>query len=429
MARDCILIGAPMDCGKARRGCLMGPDAYRTAGLAEALSELGHAVRDAGDVAPDPCDLPEREGVHALPETVGWTAALARAARAAMGEGGLPIFMGGDHALSLGTVAGVAAHAAEIGRPLFVLWLDAHSDAHTPATTASGNLHGTPVGYLLGRKGFSGAGGFPPFPAPVPEARVMLIGIRSVDAPERAWLEASEIGVADMRAIDEHGVAKPLRGFLSRVATEDGLLHVSLDVDFLDPSVAPAVGTTVPGGATFREAHLVMETLHDAGLVTSLDLVELNPLPRRARPHGAGDGGPDRLADGPARARPPPRPAIRDGAPHALHPLRPGARPLRQRGGDDAPRPLRRPRALPRRADRRRRGGLPPLGVVRPHAARGLPLGRGGDRADADLRRGDLRLQVRQRPSAQHPRGAPDRDPPSACWRASARATRCCCRR
>ena len=274
MAREIVLIGAPVDCGKPRRGCLMGPDAYRTAGLAEALLTLGHAVRDGGDVVPDPCDLPPREDVHALPETVGWTAALARAAREAMAEGA-PIFMGGDHALSLGTVAGVAAHAAEVGRPLFVLWLDAHSDAHTPATTASGNLHGTPVGYLLGREGFEG---FPPFPAPVPEARVHLLGIRSVDPPERAWLEASGIGVTDMRAIDEHGIARPLAAFLDRVAAEGGLLHVSLDVDFLDPTVAPAVGTTVPGGATFREAHLVMEMLHDSGLVSALDLVELNPF-------------------------------------------------------------------------------------------------------------------------------------------------------
>ena len=274
MARDCLLIGAPVDCGKRRRGCLMGPGALRTAGLAEALAELGHRVRDEGDVAPDPCETPAREGVHALPETVGWTRALARAARGAMAQG-LPLFLGGDHALSLGTVAGVAAHAADVGRPLFVLWLDAHSDAHTPLTTASGNLHGAPVGYLLGREGFEG---FPPFPAPVPAARVHLLGLRSVDPAERAWLEASDIGLTDMRAIDERGIAPPLRLFLDRVAAEGGLLHVSLDVDFVDPSEAPAVGTTVPGGATVREAHLTMELLHDSGLVSSLDLVELNPM-------------------------------------------------------------------------------------------------------------------------------------------------------
>lgn len=252
----------------------MGPGAYRAAGLAEAIAALGHRVRDEGDVAPEPCEAPPREGVHALPETVGWTRALARAAREAMPRG-LPIFLGGDHALSLGTVAGVAAHAAEAGRPLFVLWLDAHSDAHTPLTTDSGNLHGAPVGYLLGREGFEG---FPPFPAPLPAGRVHLLGLRSVDPAERAWLSATEVGLTDMRAIDEHGILRPLRGFLDRVAAEGGLLHVSLDVDFLDPSEAPAVGTTVPGGATLREAHLTMETLHDSGLVTSLDLVELNPM-------------------------------------------------------------------------------------------------------------------------------------------------------
>ena len=274
MARDCLLIGAPVDCGQPRRGCLMGPDALRTAGLAEALAALGHRVRDLGDVAPDACALAGREGVHALPETVGWTTALARAGRDAMARG-LPVFLGGDHALSLGTVAGAAAHAAQAGRPLFVLWLDAHSDAHTPATTASGNLHGTPLGYLLGREGFEG---FPPFPAPVPAARVHLLGLRSVDPEERAWLGRSDIGLTDMRAIDEHGIVRPLRAFLDRVAAHRGLLHVSLDVDFLDPSEAPAVGTTVPGGATVREAHLTMEMLHDSGLVASLDLVELNPM-------------------------------------------------------------------------------------------------------------------------------------------------------
>ena len=274
MPKDCLLVGAPMECGQPRRGCRMGPDAYRSAGLAEALAALGHRVRDEGDVAPDPSDAAAREGVRALPETIGWTTALARAAREAMGRG-LPVFLGGDHALSLGTVAGVAAHAAAVGRPLFVLWLDAHSDAHTPATTASGNLHGTPLGYLLGREGFRG---FPPFPAPVPAARVHLLGLRSVDPAERAWLEGADIGLTDMRAIDEHGIVWPLRAFLDRVAAERGLLHVSLDVDFLDPSEAPAVGTTVPGGATVREAHLTMEMLHDSGLVASLDLVELNPM-------------------------------------------------------------------------------------------------------------------------------------------------------
>jgi arginase len=188
---------------------------------------------------------------------------------------GLPIFLGGDHALSLGSVAGVANHAAETGREQFVLWLDAHSDFHTPKTTSSGNLHGTPIAYVTGRKGFAG---FPEIANPVPEANICLMGLRSVDAAERAALAGSDIVTHDMREIDEHGIARPLAAFLERVREANGMLHVSLDVDFLDPMVAPAVGTTVPGGATIREGHLVMEMICDSGLLTSLDLVELNPF-------------------------------------------------------------------------------------------------------------------------------------------------------
>lgn len=187
----------------------------------------------------------------------------------------IPIFMGGDHALALGTVRGVATSAAQRGRPLFVLWLDAHTDYHTPATTASGNLHGTPMGYVTGRPGFDG---FPDIPQPVLHKNIAMLGLRSVDTEERMALEKSDVTYIDMRHIDEHGIAKPLAAFLEQVTKANGLLHVSLDVDFLDPSVAPAVGTTVPGGATIREAHLVMEMICDSGLMTSLDIVELNPF-------------------------------------------------------------------------------------------------------------------------------------------------------
>jgi arginase len=271
---DITLIGAPLDCGKKRLGCLMGPDAFRTAGLAEALTDLGHTVRDAGNVTPNKSNVEQHETIYALPETIGWTEALANAAKSAMNDS-VPIFMGGDHALSLGTVLGVARHAASVDRPLFVLWLDAHTDYHTPHTTSSGNLHGTPVGYLAGREGFEG---FPKFEHPVPQENICLIGLRSVDQAEREDMRSTSIRGYDMRSIDEMGIAKPLTEFLNDVRAANGLLHVSLDVDFLDPSVAPAVGTTVPGGATVREAHLVMEMLHDSALMTSLDLVELNPF-------------------------------------------------------------------------------------------------------------------------------------------------------
>ena len=276
MTKTCILIGAPIDSGQRREGCLMGPAAYRVAGLAGSLESLGQRVEDRGDVSPAalrPVVCPN-PAVHHLAETVAWTEALAAAGRAAMRDG-LPIFLGGDHSLSLGSVAGVAAHAAGAGRPLFVLWLDAHSDYHTPLTTQSGNLHGTPVAYIAGQTGFDA---FPPFPAPVPAERICLFGIRSVDPAEHAGLLATDMVICDMRVLDERGIVAPLREFLDRVRAENGFLHVSLDVDFLDPAIAPAVGTTVPGGTTFREAHLVMEHLHESGLVTSLDLVELNPF-------------------------------------------------------------------------------------------------------------------------------------------------------
>lgn len=276
MTQNIFLIGAPVDSGKRTRGCLMGPDAFRTAGLAEALGTLGHTVTDLGNITPDhvPAMTHANPAVYRLAETVGWTTALARTAVETAPKG-LPIFLGGDHALALGTVSGMAAHARSVGRPLFVLWLDAHSDYHTPLTSETGNLHGTPLGYVTGRDGFDA---FPSLVAPVPTENLCLIGLRSVDAEERSALSRTEADLVDMRRIDEVGISAPLTAFLERVAAANGLLHVSLDVDFLDPSVAPAVGTTVPGGATVREAHLAMELLCDSGLVTSLDLVELNPF-------------------------------------------------------------------------------------------------------------------------------------------------------
>ncbi|MCF6271748.1 MAG: arginase [Rhodobacteraceae bacterium] len=263
------LIGAPVDTGMLQPGCCMGPDAYRVAGLADMLSALGHKVRDIGNISPrTAAPLPHpNPAIHHLGETVSWTKALAAAAP----SDSFPIFMGGDHSLSLGSIRGIARQSP---RPLFILWLDAHPDFHTPDTTGSGNLHGTPLAYLTGQPGFEA---FPPSPALDP-ANICILGARSIDPAEQTALEAAKVNVVDMRAIDEHGIAPPLRAFLARVKAANGQLHISLDVDFLDPEIAPAVGTTVPGGASFREAHLVMEILHDSALATSLDLVELNPF-------------------------------------------------------------------------------------------------------------------------------------------------------
>lgn len=272
--QNILLIGAPVDSGKDRKGCIMGPDAFRTARLGETLAGLGHTVTDLGNLAAQDTDIADHAHLVALPQTVGWTRTLHCAALDAAAKG-LPIFLGGDHSLALGTVTGIADHAAKQGKTLFVLWLDAHSDFHTPLTTDSGNLHGTPVAYFTGRAGFDA---FPAVSNPVPTDQICMIGLRSVDPAEHAALADTDMHIADMRAIDEGGIRAPLADFLDRVIAADGLLHVSLDVDFLDPDIAPAVGTTVPGGATLREAHLVMEMLHDSGRITSLDLVELNPF-------------------------------------------------------------------------------------------------------------------------------------------------------
>lgn len=273
----CKIIGVPVQDGASRLGCEMGPSALRTAGLRDTLEELGHRVIDLGDVKPGAAHTIEHpnKALRALPEIAAWTDVLADIAYRESAEG-MPIFLGGDHVLSAGTVAGISRRSIEMDRPLYVLWLDAHTDFHTLDTTDSGNLHGTPVAYFTGQPGFEGY--FPDLHTPVATERVCMIGIRSVDPKERSAIQRTKATVHDMRMIDEHGVAALLRTFLTEIASANGLLHVSLDVDFLDPSIAPAVGTTVPGGATFREAHLIMEMLHDSGLVTSLDLVELNPF-------------------------------------------------------------------------------------------------------------------------------------------------------
>ncbi len=275
--KHCALLGIPIQDGAGRPGCEMGPSALRTAGIAEAITELGFRVTDLGNAAPaPPKPMNHCNGaLKALPQVSAWTGALIEAAYTASAEA-MPIFIGGDNSLSAGTIPGVARRAAEAGRELFVLWLDAHPDFHTLDSTTSGNLHGVPLAYASGRPGFEGF--FPVPPARVNPANICMLGIRSVDPAEQDNLHAAGVTVHDMRQIDEFGIAPLLRAFLKRVSEANGLLHVCLDVDFLDPAIAPAVGTTVPGGATFREAHLVMEMLHDSGLVGSLDLAELNPF-------------------------------------------------------------------------------------------------------------------------------------------------------
>ncbi len=274
------LLGIPIEIGAGQRGTLMGPAALRTAGLGRVLEQLGFMVEDHGDLAPPAISASERAS---LPNTKfygeikAWMGTVSERAYQLARSGALPIFMGGDHSLSMGSVNGVARHWQAQGRPLFVLWLDAHSDYNTPATTVTGNMHGMSAAFLCGEPGLDDLLGDQPR-ASIGSDQLDLFGIRSIDPLEKDLVRDRRIAMADMRAIDEFGVGVLIRRVIDRVRTRDGVLHVSFDVDFLDPDVAPGVGTTVPGGATYREAHLVMELLHDSGLVCSLDVVELNPF-------------------------------------------------------------------------------------------------------------------------------------------------------
>ncbi len=271
------LIGAPIEEGSGRRGAAMGPTALRIAGIDTMLTDLGYMVVDEGDLRPVPArDLASHPRANNLQAVAAFTRALDGAVHEAARAGRLPITLGGDHALAMGTVSGMARYAHEVGRPLFVLWLDAHADFNSPDTSPSGNMHGMPVAFFCGQAEFAPI--LEKDRALVDPRNVFQVGIRSVDERERVEIAEHGVNVYDMRAVDETGMARIIHEILDTVSHADGLLHVSFDVDFLDPEIAPGVGTTVPGGATFREAHLIMEMLCDSGLVSSLDLVELNPF-------------------------------------------------------------------------------------------------------------------------------------------------------
>lgn len=267
------LHGMATDAGAADRGAVMGPESLRIAGLAEVLVGLGHKVADKGDVRFASAErTPERRRADVL----AIAAEASARGQETLRTGGLPVFLGGDHSISMGTVSGVAHWCREADKELFVLWFDAHGDFNTPGISPSGNLHGMSLALLCGEDEFDDAFGGA-WRAEVNPANVTLFGARSIDAGERALLEARGIDVVDMRMIDEQGATAPIRRLIEKVTAANGHLHLSLDVDAMDPAIAPGVGTVVPGGLTYREAHLVMETLHDAGIVGSLDLVELNP--------------------------------------------------------------------------------------------------------------------------------------------------------
>jgi arginase len=270
------LIGAPTDIGAGHRGASMGPEALRVAGLAAALAARGLDVVDRGNVAgPFNPWLPPTGGYRHLGEVVAWNRAVMQAVAAELAQERLPILLGGDHCLAIGSITAVARHCREQGKHLTVLWLDAHADFNTSAITPSGNIHGMPVACLcgFGPQELTGLGGGAPALSP---EQIRQIGIRSVDAGEKKLVRDVGLDIYDMRYIDEVGMKRVMEEALLNLGPRDHL-HVSFDVDFLDPGIAPGVGTTIPGGPNYREAQLCMEMIADSGRLGSLDIMELNP--------------------------------------------------------------------------------------------------------------------------------------------------------
>jgi arginase len=270
------LFGVPTDIGAGSRGASMGPEAMRVAGLAQALAGRGLDVVDRGNLAgPINPWQPPQEGYRHFAEVIAWNRAVLEAETAELEAGRVPIMLGGDHCLAIGSISAVARHCHNRDRKLRVLWLDAHADFNTAEITPSGNIHGMPVACLCGYgpRELTEVSGVAP--AIAAEA-VRQIGIRSVDPNEKKLVHDAGLEIFDMRYIDERGMRRVMEEALDGLDA-DTHLHVSFDVDFLDPSIAPAVGTTVPGGPTYREAQLCMEMIADTGLAASLDIVELNP--------------------------------------------------------------------------------------------------------------------------------------------------------
>ena len=267
------ILGAPLDLGQARRGVDMGPSAIRYSGLAERLEEIGLEVVDGGNVT---AELPEVAGVsdeHAryLPAILESCRALGESVAAMVRDGQMPLVLGGDHSIAMGTLAGLSS---ELGRG-GVLWVDSHGDINTPMSSPSGNVHGMPLAAALGACGFSIDGlGAAPWVDP---GRVALIGVRALDPGEKALARELNLCVLTMADIDRRGIASVMHEALT-VAQGPSFVHLSLDVDVCDPEIAPGVGTPVRGGLSYREAHLAMELIAEAGLLTSLEVVEVNPI-------------------------------------------------------------------------------------------------------------------------------------------------------
>jgi arginase len=272
------IIGVPLDLGGNRRGTDMGPSAFRIAGLAEQLAKLGLAVTDKGDV---PSPIPEAKGAgdprkRYVKDIAKVCQRVFQTSLASFSEGAMPIVLGGDHSLAAGSVAAAAAHVRKNGKPIGLIWVDAHADMNNPASSESGNVHGMPLAALLGTgpselAHFGGA-----TPAVLPRHTV-LVGIRNLDEVEKQIVRGSKVHVFTMKEVDRLGIAEVMERAIAIASRGTGGFHVSYDLDACDPSVAPGVGTPVKGGLSYREAHVVMKMVAESKQMTSFDLVEVNP--------------------------------------------------------------------------------------------------------------------------------------------------------
>jgi len=274
------VIGVPLDLGQQRRGVDMGPSAMRVAGLDAKLESLGHTVEDAGNIA---VTLPEQKDfgdplARYLREITGTCNKLAEEVLHTLEEEKVPLSIGGDHSLAAGSVSGVAEYHRRHGHAVGLIWIDAHSDINTPGTSPSGNVHGMPLAALMGLHGLDPLANLYDWSPKVRPENCVLVGIRDVDLAEKENIRRAGIEVFTMRDIDERGMRTVMEEALRLAGRGTIGYHISLDMDWVDPEDAPGVGTRVPGGATYREAHLAMEIIADHGRMTSMDIVEVNPV-------------------------------------------------------------------------------------------------------------------------------------------------------
>lgn len=272
MKKNIQIIGVPMDLGQSHRGVDMGPGATRYAGLSGRLKRLGHAVEDLGNIpVPVRDSVPQGQGGGLRSAILKVCEEVYQAGKQAVEQGAIPLFLGGDHSIAIGTIGGITDSG-----PVGVVWIDAHGDYNTPETSTSGNVHGMPLATLMG-KGLAELVDVGRAGAKLEARDVVMIGIRDLDSEEKARLRESEITVYTMRDIDERGMNAITREALEKLQHHQRI-HVSLDVDAIDPMDCPGVGTPVPGGLTYREAQLLMEILSDSQKVGSMDIVEINPI-------------------------------------------------------------------------------------------------------------------------------------------------------